>query len=105
GVLRAADHDLAADRQLLERQPRAGERGILRGLHVGASEPARSAEGGALGDPGEALARAVPAKDRVGHAGTTWAESTTRPTTSSIERSTFAFSTTETPSRRARDTM
>ena len=109
-LLVPADHDLAADRHLLERDARPGERRLLGRLLVGAAEPARAGERRALGHARERLAQALPPYDLgplvrglrlgdLGHAGcrARSADCMTSSITSSIVRSTFAFSTTGTP--------
>ena len=104
-VLRTADHDVAVDRQTLERRARAAERRLLGGVLVGAAEPARARRA-----PRASVTRA---KDSHGAGAALLPRSRgrrllggvdTRLTTSSIVRSTFAFSTTGTPSRSARET-
>src|SRR5204863_6224484 len=101
GVLVRTDHDVAVDRHPLEGEAGAGERGVLGRLHVGPAEPACAGESRTLGDARERLALAGrPRVVDVGHGRS--AASITSPITWSIVRSTFAFSTTGTPSRRAR---
>ena len=105
----AADHDAAADRHPLEREPRARERRVLGRLHVGAAEPAGTGERRPLGDARERLALARRPRARSALASGALATARQRRITSSITRSivrsTFAFSTTGTLSRRARPTM
>ena len=107
GLLVPADHDLAADRHLLERDARPRERRLLGGLLVGAAEPAGA------GRAPNARSRAQTISQR--HClrpspSVTRGPGAVRPTastisiTSSTVRSTFAFSTTGTLSRRARPT-
>src|SRR3954447_1385385 len=110
--LRRADHDTPVDRHLLEREPRARERRLFGGLLVRTAEPARTGQRRPLGHPRERLTDALAPFD-LGRGGLPHAHavcrarSAARITSSitwSIVRSTLAFSTTGTSSRRARAT-
>src|SRR5205814_1495664 len=106
-VLMPADHDLTADRHLLERDACARGGRFLRRLLVGAAQPARTGQRRALGHTRKRFAEALPPRDIVAHTGSRSrsADRITISITSSTVRSTFAFSTTRTLSRRARPTM
>src|SRR5207237_814527 len=114
-ILVTADDDATADRHALEREPRSRERRLLGRLVVGPAEPPRARDRRALRHPRERLALALRPRRLGGlllhrgllelrHTGSRVRSAAliTSRITSSIDRSTFAFSTTGTPSRRAR---